>query len=357
MYGRLDQQAVKYFGPRASCYEYFPPGLRNSHPPAFIVLITPLSFLRYHDARLVWLLLEASALVSAIWLVCRRLGMSRLVGLGIGLGALAIPVVETSLSLGQSNELLVLALVCGWWFLLGARDREGGAVLGTIAALRLFPLFMLIPLVRMKRFKATRALILSFVVVSVAGGIVVGTGASRQFFKVASPFNFRFWISQPQNISLESMVSRWLLPNTWFRHGVDLPLLAFALSAFLVLGGIAMAFFARPNLSGDRYWAAVPWMILVSPLSWTHYLVAVIPLMIIVAKNATLEGRPPPAPWMVGAAAVLVGILPFLPTHIGRISVWAEVLGYGLPLYGLLLMGGTEALSKRTASGELSMAA
>ena len=350
MYGSLDQLANKYFGPGASCQQYFPPGLRNSHPPLFIVLITPLSFLRYHQARFVWLLLEVCALVGAIALLCRRLGMSWWLALGIGLATLAIPIVETSLSLGQSNEMLVLALVLGWSWLLRRRDRESGIALGVIAALRIFPLFMLIPLIRMKRFKAVRVTCVSFLAASIVGGLAAGVSAIDDFFRLASPFNLHFWIAQPQNISLAGAVSRWLLPNPWFHHGVDMPLVAYGLSGTLILAGILTALLARPNLTGDRFWAAVPWMILVSPLSWTHYLVAVIPVIILVISNAVRITRPPPVTWMLGAAAVLVGILPVLPTHIGQITVLTEVFGYGLPLYGLLFMGVTEVISNRDLS-------
>src|SRR5205823_4112857 len=87
----------------------------------------------------------------------------------------------------------------------------------------------------------------------------------------------------------------------------------------------------------DRLLAAVPWMLLATPLSWNTALILVIPYLITIGARAMRRGSLPPTITMVGAAMVTLGA-PIRFAGSFPHSWWQYAL-YSMPTLGLLLLG------------------
>ena len=330
--------STRYLGPGASCYEYIPSTLRTPHPPAFVFLVLPLTYLPYHVARIVWLLIGSALLVVTLFVLARRAGIELLGALAVAVGSLALPIVHNSLSFGQSNELLVALLAFAFVSFRKGDERAGGTALGLAAALRVFPILLLIPLIREGKARAIKWTIGVGGASTLCAFVGAGTGTSLRFLTVVTPNNFRFWVAEPRNVSLVGSIYRWLTKNLWFSPGVDMHALAFGLSLAVILGCVVAALRTPATVSQDGFLATMPWMILAAPLAWEHYLVVLLPSIVVVSLAALESHRPPPIAWMLGAAIVVVGIIPGLPVNIGHISVAAQVFGYGLPTIGVVVL-------------------
>src|SRR5262249_34367825 len=114
------------------------------HPPTAVLLGLPFTSLDYPQAVLAWNLLSLAALAASIWMIARALDL-RVSG-WVTLPAIVLLMLgwplRSHLQQGQLAAVLLL-LITGAW--LGERSgREGlaGVLLGTAAALKIFPAFL-----------------------------------------------------------------------------------------------------------------------------------------------------------------------------------------------------------------------
>jgi len=327
---------VHYVGPNAPYYG--PPSFdsRNVHPPFHVALVVPLAALPYRAARIIWLLLMAGCSGVAVGLLVRSLGVSRRWAVVIGIGVLALPIFQKDLVYGQSNGLLLLLLVIAWQSLKKDGQRLAGLTLGIAAAFKLFPVLMAVPLIRERRWRALGWMAGTAAVLSAAGAIIVGITPTREFIKPATPVNFAFWRAAPMNLSLPGVAYRWLTQSRWRPLGLNMPGIATVLALALIALCVVAMFRTPARLSG-RYWAMMPLLLLATPLVWDTYLVLIAPILIagvIGSSNKVLV--------MVSLAILAIGIPPGLPSPPQLVPDIAQVLGYALPTYALIVVAASE---------------
>jgi len=313
-----------------------PVGQANPHPPLAFLIVSPLSFLSYDAARALWLVLSAGAIALAIGAVARELGASRAAAAVAGMGVLALPVVQKDLSFGQNNGM-ILVLLAGTWLSM-RRDRHvaAGVLLGLAVAIKLYPIFLLIPLVRVGARRPATWTLLSAAGTWGVAAVLVGWSAIVTFATDVSPANFDYWRAGPMNLSLIALPFRWLAENPWRDAAFDLPVLAAAAAVLAAAACLVAAASTRARATGDVFWAGVPWMILATPLAWEHYLVLAIPVVGLAMMRAIRTGESRLLAVAVVAALVVIGTPPGVSVTVPGISDVVQVLAYGLPLYGLL---------------------
>lgn len=307
----------------------------NPHPPAHMILVIPFALLPVGLALGLWIALDIVALVTALWLVLRQLQIrAGLAGL-LACTCLALPVVHQEVRWGQSNGFLLLLLVLGWRMLSAGRPRATGMFLGVATALKLFPVFLLAVLIRSRAFRAARWHLGSAVMVSLVGSLVLGWQSVERFVTRVGPENFEIWRSAPWNISLVGLPYRWLSESIWRPEAFDSSTAATMLAVGLALACVAAALCTGARISGDVFMAAVPWMILASPLAWGHYLVLSLPLVVVtLVRLGSREEKLSPV-LLVVMALMIVGEWPIYQWH----SAVIQVMVYGLPTYALLAFG------------------
>lgn len=334
-YGPTADLGRRFLGTEAASLRTVYPDRRNPHLPAELVVVRPLTRLSYRAARVAWLFLMALCMAVGVALAARTAGWGAAASVVAGAGALATPVAQKDLLYGQINGLLVLLLVMGWRWARAGSDARAGIALGVATALKLFPALLVVPLLRQRRARAAAWQVGTAVVVSASAALAVGLGATGRFLTEAAPENFRFWRAAPMNLSLVAMPFRWLSRSVWRPDAPDVETLAAILALALLAACVVAAVRTPARLTGDPFWAAVPWMLLAIPLSWEFSLVLVLPALLL-----ALARGPLPTPLILLAIAIVViGIPPGLASPAPGNSIGVTMLGYGLPTYALVALG------------------
>jgi alpha-1,2-mannosyltransferase len=244
--------------------------------------------------------LSLAGLAALAWQSVRAAGLGRRPELAFATAALALltqPVTYT-LHLGEVNLILAGLIAID---LLPRQDGAWwqGIATGAAAGIKLTPLIFVAYLLVTRRPRAAAAAILTFVV-TVAAGFVLLPTQSRSFWlrgvflnqrRIGNTFN-------PANQSLAGLLARLgsglpAVHTAWVVAALLIGVGGLAVAAILHRRGHRLAGFACCGLTG----------LLVSPMSWTHHWVWVIPVL--VALAATAWRRRSPA-WALATVALFV---------------------------------------------------
>lgn len=239
-------------------------GRPNLNPPApTVALFGPLARLPYEWAQIVWLIAGALSVAASIRLVRHELRLSpRQVVEVAGLlfmtqGALM------ALRSGQVTWLLLYPVTRAWAAHRRGRDTHTGIWLGLAIAVKppLALIALLLPLTTILGGGVT-ALLLSAAMLPVTGWEPWVTWVGQR--------DAVTWLASPANASLWGAAAR-LEWRAGAAPGLaDLSLLSFA---GVLLAGAALGFDgARQRQPDRRFFCAVLWSLLVSPLGWAYYL-------------------------------------------------------------------------------------
>lgn len=189
------------------------------------------------------------------------------------------PLYETLRGLQLELPLLFLVALAAWAGVRG-RERTLGAALGAAALLKIYPAFLLLPLIVARRWRALSAFAVVALLLGAAGLATAGVAENRFYWLDLLP---RLLAELParklENVSLACLLME--------RGGLDasaakqaarwivLPLVALAIGALLRLrrverdgGGDGGA---RDRTAGLDFAVAVPLMLLAIPNSWLNY--------------------------------------------------------------------------------------
>ncbi|REF96297.1 uncharacterized protein DUF2029 [Asanoa ferruginea] len=288
-------------------YAYAAPdtGLGFTYPPFAGVLMLPMS--RVPFAAAAWINVVASLLALAVvmWAllgpISRRYGWSRwfAVGLAVPIAAAIEPVRET-LGYGQINLLLFL-LIMADMVALRWRARAsagfaptGGALvrfirsgswagvgIGLAASIKLTPALFVVYLLVTKQWRAATTAVATAIAVSAGTFLVAGRDSSAYFLRVIWETERVGAADMTPNQSLAGVLAR--LYDT--PEAPTLLWLSFALLVFAL--GLSRA--ARAHADGDELTAFTLVGLtanVISPISWSHHLVFVIPAILVLADAA-----------------------------------------------------------------------
>ena len=270
----------------------------NAHPPPAILLALPLSRLPYRDAALVWNLVSLAMLAISLYLVRKGLGIPFSTWSLFPLATLLLLCTPLLMQqyLGQLN-LVILVLLTGVW----AADRSGrpllaGVCLGMATAIKLFPGFLFIYFIIRGQWRTVIAGLVSLFLLAGFTAALFGPETYRYYFLVVVPrvaTRFRgCW-------SNASLVGFWVklfdpppdytpvLPIWQSPVAARLGILA---SCSAILAVVAWIIRRSKSLL-DRDFAfslAVTAMLLVSPITWEHY------LLLLLVPIAVIWTRLPP---------------------------------------------------------------
>lgn len=265
----------------------------NAHPPAAVLVALPFAQLGYQDAHFAWNIVTFALFLVSIVLVAREL-MDRVrpwvVLCGLSILLFALPV-HTSLQQGQLNFLLTFLLMVAW-----VADRRGyliasGLLVGLAAGLKLFPGFVLLYFLASGRWRATVGFAIGAVGINLAALAAFGMGAFETYLRDVIPSLQQFQTGW-RNLSIYGWMLRLLDPHVVQvgpeaeRYPTLARLITVVASIGVVLLVVWQAWRSRRTDDPDRGWAtAIVGMLLVSPITWHHYLVMLlVPLGILAAR-------------------------------------------------------------------------
>lgn len=311
------------------------------YPPLTALLFfVPLSFLPMAAASLVWNSASLVALGAVVWLTLGIAGLrdgrarSVLTVAGLVLVACLLPV-RIQLIAGQINAFLLLLVLLDFRRFPG---RWQGVGIGIAAGLKVTPLIFLAYLVVTRRWAAARNALAAFLATVAAGFLILPADAARYWGGLVLHSSRAGGVFDTPNQSLAGALARVMSGeqfDTWW----------LLVMAVVGLWGTAVALFAfRRGADFLGFSAAAVTGLLISPVSWEHHWVYVIPLLIWLAVRAWRERA-----WPVAAVTallvtvftvrifMLVGIEESPPAPMA-LAAWEQVVGAMFPLTGLALL-------------------
>jgi hypothetical protein len=263
----------------------------NAHPPTSVLIALPFAWLEYADAFLAWNLLSLAAFGISLWLVGRELGVRMSVWSILPIVTLLLVCFPFRSHVYQGQlSIVLLVLITGAWALY----RRGwlasaGALLAAAAAIKLFPGFLFLYFLLRRQWRVLIGGAVSFVLLTALTTAILGLDIFPIYIRDVLPQvgDFR---SGWGNVSVAGIWFKLFDPLTERMRVEPLwrsPLLARvgAVFCWLVLVGIFtwVTLRARSREEKDRAFAlGVTTMLLVSPLTWEHYLpLLLLPLAVI----------------------------------------------------------------------------
>ena len=300
----------------------------NAHPPTSILLILPLGKQPYGQAYFLWNLFSIGALLISCGLILRELKYSAWASVPLAALIITSNSLAQQVNQGQLNLVLLLMLTLAW--MAWRRDRwvAAGAVVGVMAAIKIFPGFLLVYFLARKKWSGAAAVAGGFCVATAVTGAVLGwecywnyavavapsLGVFRDYWPNASIVGFWTKLFDPQSGHVTPLA--------------DLPWLG-RVGAAISIGVITAAVGWKANRArtlahADLAWcAAICGMLLASPITWDHYFLLLIPCLLIQWRYAGPSAK-------ATLCALCIGLLTVYPKWIW--DVW--IPGDGELAYG-----------------------
>jgi alpha-1,2-mannosyltransferase len=310
-------------------------GMRFTYPPFAALIFVLFSWLPVRGGQVIWSLLSLAALFAVTALSIRAARPQWSARMACGISALSLfPVLRLNpaaltLALGQVNIAIVLLVLADLTCLLrvGPYQLPRGIGVGIAAAVKLTPLIFIPFLLLTRQFRAAATAAGTFVLCSLGTFAVAPHSSwvywSAEIFDDRRSGNLRYISDQ----NLASALQR-------FAGGPVAPFLVALLTALFGCGGLALAVWAyRTSSPLLAICVCAATGLVVSPVSWVHHYVWVVPVL---AWLALARDRPPGGPWWALGLAVLLWAAPVW---------WVPDLqtGYGGPL--VLLAGNSYFLA------------
>jgi hypothetical protein len=346
------------------------------YPPAFAVTLIPLTWVSNDLAVRIWLLLIQAAVVASLLMVYQVIGRPRR-GELLCLAAVMttfFPLASSVLT-GTMNTLLLLLLTGAWACWQRRQDIFSGALVGTAAVFKLFPIALLPYLAWRRHWKLLGALCLTGL-----GGLALGLAVTSlahniYYFRDMLP-HLAAGTGYRENQSLAGFTARICQPSTadgggsagWCGRALDWPLVVLLL--FLVLRASS-----RPSRSPLEFALAVSALPLISSVTWSfHLVVLILPIALLIRQAfrgamSRRAGRVLMAAWLcfsVGPALhylliyhplpQLPGLLELLPIGVTRLFGEAYFIG-SLIVFGSLWVALRNERRLESAAGEAALAA
>lgn len=247
--------------------------LGNLNPPHFQILFLPLASLSYGQALLAWVGISAAALVAALVVIVRELGVTfswrRLAIWGaftIGLAPFTTVAVTSEITF-----VLMLPFALMWRAWRRERWAEAGAWLGVLVSLKLFFGVFAVWLLVTRSYRALGGMVASGLALVLCGGAFFGHDTYRQWVHSLGTVGWQ-WMAM--NASWPGFVSRVFESGGKIAPVMLWPVLVAPLSlagAAVVLG---LTIWRARNSNGPdaEVLSLLLGAILASPLGWVYYL-------------------------------------------------------------------------------------
>jgi hypothetical protein len=301
IYTRHEVSARRYMGIEVDPTDpFFVPV--NAHPPTSVLLPLPLAWLDYPDAFLAWDLLSLAALGVSLWLVGRELGVrfsAWSVFPAVTLLLICFPF-RLHVEQGQLSIVLLVLIVGAWVAYRRGWPVWAGALLAAATAIKLFPGFLFLYFLLRRQWRVLIGGAVSFLLLAALTAALLGPDIYTTYLRDVLP-QVGDYRSGWGNVSLpgiwfklfDPLTERMQVEPLW-RGPVLARVGALASCALLVAILARVTLRVRSRADDDRaFGLAVTAMLLVSPLTWEHYL----PLLLIPLAVAWVNLPPAGVTW------------------------------------------------------------
>jgi alpha-1,2-mannosyltransferase len=266
-----------------------PVGLPFTYPPLSAVVFAPLAWLRVRAGQVVWMAASLLGLYAFVRLTLQRYAAglaatSTSVLLAVFIVVAASDPLRVNFGLGQINVLIGLLVVADLCDALPRIPR--GVMTGVAAALKLTPLFLIAYFVVVRRYRAAAVAIGTFATVTVLAS-VVAPHASNQYWLHGYFADARRTggIAYISNQSINGVIVR-LAGSPDHARAFWLPIAI--ITAAAILWSVRRINVESPWLAES---IALASMLLLSPVSWVHHWILVLPFLVVCFRLAHEDRR------------------------------------------------------------------
>lgn len=309
-----------------------------TYPPFAALVFYPLSLLPFDVVALGWTLGVMAGLYGVVWLSQRILGLTgghRSAMLFTAVGIWTEPL-RSTFDYGQINVLMVLLVLLAVYT---TRDWLAGLAIGVAAGIKLTPAIAIVYLIGVKRFRAALFAVATLAATAALSIAVIGQQARFYFTDLLGDAARIGPIGTSFNQSWRGGISRILGHDA----GYTIPVLI-ALAITAVIAYLAWRALAGEPGEPDRLGLILVvslFGLLLSPVSWTHHWVWLIPLLIWLIQGPyryLTEAKAIAAAW---AVLILIGV-PWL-LSFAQPSIWEIGRPWYLAWAGLVYIVATVA--------------
>jgi alpha-1,2-mannosyltransferase len=263
----------------------------NMHPPTSVLLFIPVARFSYPDAMCAGNAISLLAFFVSLAIVAAVLHLPwSLCCLGLAMLVFCHPVYG-NLFQGQMTLILVLLVTAMWALDRSGRSGAAGVLLGTAAAIKLFPAYLVVYYISQGRVRPLIAALISFLTLTLITVLVLGLEAYHDYIKVVLPWNAELRISN-YNLSIAG-VWHWIFHPATDKNSVSLlSSLALArwgtlISSFMITMIVARAANrARGSTQSELAFAMTAIaMLLVSPVTWDFSLPILLAPFTLIARS------------------------------------------------------------------------
>ncbi len=286
------------------------PALRPAYiyPPAFAVLVAPLTLLPVPVAAAVWEGLTQAALALSLYAVGRRLRAPPTAAILALALTLAFYPLWIDLIQGQANLLILLLVSLGISTVLSGHP-QGAAALGVAAGLKLSPAILAGWLLWERRFREAAWMAGGFAATTALGALVRYQDTMTFFRQVlpALATGTPFYANQ----SPSGLLARLFTRNAYTHPWVALPWEPVAVvGASLFFATWWASWCRRQPDPTARAIAFLPLLPLLSAIAWSHHLVIVLPLLWLTIVHLAHRRWPLPETAVLVLVAGCLSVLP-----------------------------------------------
>jgi alpha-1,2-mannosyltransferase len=246
-----------------------------TYPPFAAVVFYPLHLLPFGVVAFLWQIATMAALYGAVRISQRLIGVPAGAGRRVAMLWTAITIwiqpLRDTLDYGQINVLLMLGVL---WAVYTTRWWLSGLLVGVAAGIKLTPAISGVYLVGVRRWAAAVFSVVVFLATVGVSALVVGDQTRYYFTDLLGDAHRVGPIASSFNQSWRGGISRILGHDAGFG---PLVLVAIAVTALLAI--LAWRALDGPDRLGKLLVVEV-FGLLLSPISWTHHWVWLVPLMI-----------------------------------------------------------------------------
>jgi hypothetical protein len=288
-------------------------------PPTHVILLLPLVPLGYEKARIVFLLLSNGLLFVSVALFLRTMGGDALRPPRLLLSlliVLAFQPVYSSLQLGQVDFIILFLLAVSYWAYKRDRKLLVGPCLAVAALIKLSPAILVLYFLWKREYLIFASAAATALVAGLTALLLAGRDSVLTFATTILPALLK-GTAFFQNQSLNGFFSRLFVHHGRFYSLQEFPSVpqarGLSLLVSLALLGVA-AYLTRHAIRKHELrfdlelsLVMVP-MLLVSSVSWDHYLTWLLPVFLILL-SPTLQRRVTSGNYLLGMACGWVGYL------------------------------------------------
>ena len=331
----------------------FPPvGLPFTYTPFAALIFTPLAFLPRVLAQLLWAVLTLVSGIVYCAVCVRDYAGQRYQRQAVPLTLAVIITVFISdpfrigMGFGQVNVMLALLVV------LDLSNRSGrlpqGVLIGIAAAIKLVPLFLIAYFIVTRRFRSAAITAGSFALAAVISFAAFPQASAQYWSGMVVDSGRVGGIAYISNQSIQGMLIRALGSPPQ----AQLPWLAIA--SLVAITALAVCWRLFPVFPAFANALALATMLLVSPVSWTHHWIFILPLLLVaITPEVHLSSLAVKVIAWVLAAAMVVGAIWLVPNtgdQEYRHTFFQFALGNSYVWLTLLLTATLSVIALRRAS-------